>query len=50
MRCKYKIVHKKRRKVKGLGYMREMNGDCCNMELRECENGDICSLKSEKVS
>ncbi len=38
-----KLCQKKRRNVKGSGYMREMNGICCHMKLRKVEVEDICT-------
>ena len=45
-----KMLHKKRRNVKSFGCIKEMNGGYSNMELETVKSGDICSLKSEKVS
>ena len=41
---------KKRRFVSCLGYMREMNGDCGDLELKEEKSEEKSTSKSEMVA
>ena len=44
------IVSKKRRKLKGLGYMRELNHKCWYIKLKDKKSEEISCRKSEKVT